>query len=307
MDFRQLQYILKVAEERSFSRAAQKLFISQPSLSQYIQKIELELGVQLFDRSSTPLRLTFAGELYTETAKGILDLKDQLYQQIEDITNLKKGRVTIGLSPFRSTYIMPKILPSFYDKFPDIEVVLVEDTSSNLENLAMKGTTDLTLMTSPIQQDIFDFEPIISEEILVVIPSNHPVQKKVRHKTTNKSNYPVIQLKELHDEPFILLKKDQKLHKIATFLCEQVGFSPRIILESESIEAAHALVAAGMGITFVPDTLVSSNQTPSHPLYCSVDKLRPTRDLVLAYRKGRYLSVAAREFIATTKTIFSKT
>jgi DNA-binding transcriptional LysR family regulator len=306
MDFRQLEYILKVAEERSFSMAAQKLFIAQPSLSQYIQKIELQLGVQLFDRSSTPLKLTYAGELYIETAKRILDLKDQLYQQIDDIANIKKGRVTIGLSPFRTTYIMPKVLPFFHHKFPGIEIVLVEGPSKELENLALKGTTDITIMTSPIQQNLFDFETIISEEVLVAIPPNHAIQKRIDFKTINKSTYPLIQLKELRDEPFILLKKDQKLHKIATFLCEQAGFSPRIILESESIEAAHALVTAGMGITFVPETLTTFHKTSAHPLYCSLDKLRPTRDLVIAYRKGRYLSVAAREFITNTKAIFSK-
>lgn len=306
MDFKQMQYILKVAEERSFSKAAQKLFIAQPSLSQYIRKAELELGAQLFDRSSAPLKLTFAGELYIETAKRILDLKDQLSQQIDDITNLKKGRVTIGLSPFRSAYIMPKVLPFFHNKFPGIEVVLVEDISINLEKLAMNGTTDVTLMTSPIQQNIFNFEPIMSEEILVVIPPNHPIQKTVNHITVNDSIRPVIQLKDLRDEPFIMLKKDQQLHKIATTLCEQAGFSPRVILESESIEAAHALVTAGMGITFVPDTLIPSHQTPPYPLYCSVDESRPTRDLVIAYKKGRYLSVAAREFISNIKAIFSK-
>jgi DNA-binding transcriptional LysR family regulator len=305
MDFRQLQYILKVAEERSFSKAAQKLFIAQPSLSQYIQKIEIELGVQLFDRSITPLKLTFAGELYVETAKRILDLKDQLYHQIDDIANFKKGRITIGLSPFRSTYIMPKVLPFFHEKFPGIEVILVEGTSSELENLAMKGTTDLTLMTSPIQQNIFDFETIMTEEILVVLPPNHPIQNKVHYTTADKSIRPFINLKALRDEPFILLKKDQKLHKIATFLCEQSGFSPRIILESESIEAAHALVTAGMGITFVPDTLTLFRQAPPYPIYCSLEQSRPTRDLVVAYRKGRYLSVAAKEFIANTKAIFS--
>lgn len=305
MDFRQLQYILKVAEERSFSKAAQKLFIAQPSLSQYIQKIELELGVQLFDRSCTPLKLTFAGELYVETAIRILDLKDQLYKQIDDIANSKKGRVTIGLSAFRSTYTMPKVLPSFHDKFPDIEVILVEGNSSELESLAIKSITDLTLMTLPIQQEIFDFEPIMSEEILVVIPPNHPMEKRIYERNTKKPTHPVIQLKDLRDEPFILLKKDQKLRKIAISLCEQAGFSPRVILESESIEAAHALVTAGMGITFIPDTLTLLHKTPPHPLYCSVDESKFTRDLVIAYKKGRYLSVAAKEFIANTKAIFS--
>lgn len=306
MDFRQLQYILKVAEERSFSKAAQKLFISQPSLSQFIQKVEIDLGAQLFDRSSSPLKLTFAGELYIETAKNILDLKDQLYRQISDIANLKKGRVTIGLSPFRSTYIMPKVLPFFHDKYPDIEVVLVEGNSSNLENIALRGSTDLTLMTSPIQKNLFDFEPILTEEILIAIPPNHPIQKQANYKIINDSMRPVIQLKDLSNEPFILLKKDQKMHELATSLCKQAGFSPRIILESESIEAAHALVRAGMGITFIPDTLTPHHKTTPYPFYCSMDKLTPTRDLVIAYKKGRYLSLAAREFISSIKAIFSQ-
>lgn len=306
MDFRQLQYILKVAEERSFSKAAQKLFIAQPSLSQYVQKIELELGVQLFDRSCTPLKLTFAGELYVETAMRILDLKDQLYKQIDDIANSKKGRVTIGLSAFRSTYIMPKVLPLFHDKFPGIEVILVEGNSNELESLALKNISDLTLMTLPIQQDVFDFEYIMSEEILVAIPPNHPIQKRIVQKNINKCIRPVVQLNELRNEPFILLKKDQKLRKIAISLCEQAGFSPRVILESESIEAAHALVTAGMGITFIPEILTLFHRIPPYPLYYSVGESKFYRDLVIAYKKGRYLSVAAKEFIANTKAILSK-
>lgn len=305
MDFKQMQYILKVAEEKSFSKAAQKLFIAQPSLSQYIRKAELELGTQLFDRSTSPLKLTFAGELYIETAKCILDLKNQLSQQIDDITNLKKGRVTIGLSTFRSTYIMPKVLPFFHNKFPDIEVILIEDTSSNLEKLATKGVTDITLMTTPIKQNIFHFEHIMTEEILVALPPNHPIQKTVDYTAANKNGRPVIKLEELQDEPFIMLKKDQKLHKIVDALCEQAGFSPKVILESESVEAAHALVTAGMGVTFIPDTLTLNCQKIHHPLYYSIDKLRPTRDLVIAYRKGRYLSAATREFITNMKAIFS--
>ena len=179
MDFRKLQYMLKVAEEKSFSKAAQKLYIAQPSLSQYIQKLELQLGVQLFDRSTNPLRLTYAGELYAETAKNILNLKDQLSNQMEDISNFKKGRLTIGLSAFRSTYVMPKILPRFHEKFPGIDVVLVEGNSVKLEELAIKGITDISLMTLPIKENFFSYEPILSEKILLAIPPQHPACKEI--------------------------------------------------------------------------------------------------------------------------------
>lgn len=300
MDFRQLQYMLKVAEEKSFSKAAQKLFIAQPSLSQYIQKLEQQLGVELFDRTTIPLRLTFAGELYIETAKKILDLKDQLSQQMEDIANLKKGRLTIGLSAFRTTYIMPRVLPSFHAQFPGIEVVLVEGTSSELSDLALKGSTDITVMTLPVQENLFNYESIFTEEILVAIPQNHPVKAKADYSLGNNF-FPKINLWSLREEPFILLKQHQKLHQIADYLCAQAGFKPHIILESESIEAAHALVAAGMGVTFVPDTLPKYSNPLNRPLYFSVAEPRPTREMVIAYRKDRYLSGAAHEFIAKMK------
>jgi DNA-binding transcriptional LysR family regulator len=303
MDFRQLQYMLKVAEERSFSKAAQKLYIAQPSLSQYIQNLESQLGVQLFDRTTVPLRLTYAGELYIETAKKILDLQYQLSQQMEDIANLKKGRLTIGLSPFRSTYIMPKILPLFHERFPGIEVILLEGTSSELEELALKGSTDISIMTLPIEDKFFHYESVLIEEILVAVPSRHPFDEIAKFTPAGTNLHPAISLSELKDEPFIMLKQDQKLHLIAASLCKQAGFKPRIVLESESIEAAHALAAAGMGITFVPDTLTSFRTISQSPLYFSIADETPKREMVVAYRKGRYLSKAANEFIAIMKDI----
>lgn len=301
MDFRHLQYILMVAEERSFSKAAQKLYIAQPSLSQYIQKLEHQLGVQLFDRSTTPLKLTYAGELYIETTKKILDLKDQLSQQMEDIANLKKGRLTIGLSPFRSTYIMPKVLPLFIEKYPGIEVVLLEGTSPELVDYAVKGTTDISIMTLPVQETLLSYEEIFREEILVALPQRHPLIEKLNVSFIDHNSYPKINLTLLEDDSFILLKQDQKLHQIAVQLCKQAGFKPQIILESESIEAAHALATAGMGATFVPDTLAYFGNTINKPLYCSIENLQSMRTLVVAYRKGRYLSKAASKFINIMK------
>ncbi|MEK6263875.1 MAG: LysR family transcriptional regulator [Clostridium sp.] len=298
MDFRQLQYMLKVAEEKSFSKAAQKLYIAQPSLSQYIQKLENHLGVQLFDRSTSPLRLTYAGELYAETAKNILNLNEQLTIQMEDISNFKKGRLTIGLSALRSTYLMPKILPLFHEKFPGIDVVLVEGNSVKLEYLAIKGITDITIMTLPINNNIFCNEPILKEKIILALPPNHPMCKRVITKHYAQHTYPEISLNELCDEPFILLKQHQKLHQIAVSLCKQAGFSPKIILESESIEATHALVSSGMGIAFIPDSIAIFPQTSTDPVYFLIKDLETTRSLVVCYIKRKYLSRASKEFIS---------
>ncbi|MGK0465332.1 LysR family transcriptional regulator [Clostridium sp.] len=313
MEFRQLQYMLTVAEEKSFSKAAQKLYIAQPSLSQYIQKLEQQLGVQLFDRSTNPLRLTYAGELYAETAKKILSLNLQLSNQMEDISNFKKGRITIGLSSFRSAYIIPKVLPLFHKKFPGIDVVLVEGNSVKLEDLAVKGITDISIMTLPIKENFFSYEPIFRENILLAMPPNHPICKKSltnhrshQHDAASADNiHSEISLHELRDEPFILLKQHQKLHQIATSLCKQAGFSPKIILESESIEATHALVSSGMGIAFIPDSITLFPQTSITPIYFLIKDLETTRTLAVAYIKKRYLSRAAKEFITIMKDVLS--
>lgn len=309
MDFHKLQYMLKVAEEKSFSKAAQKLYIAQPSLSQYIQKLEQQLGVQLFDRSTNPLRLTYAGEQYAKTARTILDLKDQLTKQMEDISNFKKGRLTIGLSTFRSTYIMPRILPLFHEKFPGIDVVLVEGNSLKLEDLAIKGITDISIMTLPIKENLFSFEPILREKTLLAFPPSHPIAKKMLANHYDEKyhaadhTYPEIFLNELRDEPFILLKQHQKLHHIAVSLCKQAGFKPNIILESESIEATQAFVSLGMGITFIPDTITLLAKTPTTPVYFQIKDLDTTRTLVVSFIKKRYLSRAAQEFIAIIKDV----
>lgn len=307
MNFRELQYVLVLEEERSFSRAAQKLFIAQPSLSQYISKLEEKLGMQLFDRSTVPLQLTYAGELYVEMAKNILGLKDQLTRQIDDIHSLKKGRLTIGLSTFRSSYVLPKVLPPFKQAFPGIEVFLMEGTVHELEEYAKKGTTDLSIMTLPISSEYFSYEPILTEELLVAVPPTHQLRSQ---SNSNHSGIPYslprISLADLRDDPFIVL--GHRLRQTTLDLCQQAGFKPKIILTTRSTEAAHALVAEGLGVTIIPDTLVLLGNILKHPLYFSID-LPPTEDplttriLTLAYHKERYLSKAAQEFISLTKNL----
>lgn len=303
MDFRQFDYMLKVAEEKSISKAAKELYISQPSLSQYILKLEQQLGVQLFDRTTNPLRLTLAGELYAETAVRILDLQNELTRKLDDIANLQKGSVTIGLSPFRSTYILPSVLPLFKQAYPGIEVKLAEGTMSELEDLTLKGITDFSFMTLPVQEELLSYDPILTEEILVAVPPNHSLRTKLNDLPQPSDTFPTVQLEELSDEPFIILKQGHRLRQVAIDLCHRAGFKPRIILETRSAEAAHSLVTAGTGVTFIPDTLVWFGNTAQHPLYFSLEKPVPTRTLVAAYRDGRYLSAASRMFIAMTKEI----
>lgn len=303
MEYRQMRYVLKVAEERSFSQAAKKLYIAQPSLSQCIQRLEKQLGVLLFDRTVTPLRLTFAGERYIDTAKQILSLNDQLIQQMDDIADLKTGRLTIGSSPFRSTYLLPQVLPIFQKQYPGIEIILAEGTTAELEEFVLNGTTDFSIVLLPLAEDIFAYKPILIEELLIALSPNHPLSKENKDSNSNQPPWPKIKISQLKDVPFIQMKHGQRLHQTLLDLCTQSGFKPKIILESQSMEAAQALVVTGLGATLLPDTLVRLRHMSKHPCYFSIEESLNTRTAVIAYRKGKYLSKAARLFISLMEEI----
>lgn len=300
MEYRHLKYVLTVAEEKSISMAAKKLYISQPSLSQLILKLEDKIGFPLFDRSCTPLKLTYVGELYIDTAKKMLDLSDQFTKKVDDFANLRRGRLTIGSSPFRSTYLLSQIIPVFEQRFPGLELILKEDTTRRLEELALNGLTDLSISLLPINTTFFDYEELFQEELLLALPPNHPLCMKFHRQPGDYHNPPQIKLQEVKETSFILLDQGQKLHNTLFDLCNKANFRPRILLETQSMNAAQALVGAGMGAALLPDTLIRASNLSKSPCYFSLSPV-PVRTVIVAYCKGRYLSKAAIEFINLMK------
>ncbi|HBO38594.1 MAG TPA: LysR family transcriptional regulator [Pasteurellaceae bacterium] len=296
MEFRQFKYVLKVAEERNFSAAAKKLFISQPSLSQFIQKVEEQVGAPLFDRSVSPLKLTYIGQLYIENARTIMDQQKQFEQQVDDVLNVRQGRVIVGSSPFRSAYLLSRILPIFRRQYPNIELILKEDNTRNLEELALNGETDLSLSLLPLNEQLFDYKVLFEERMLLALPPEHPISLRLRLKAGDHSYMPQISLTELKDSPFIQMNKSHKLHQMLLKYCQKAGFVPHVVLQTESMTTAQALSGAGIGVTLLPETLVTAEHFDKEPCYCEADS-KPHRTVVAVYRKDRYLSRAAKAFI----------
>jgi LysR family hydrogen peroxide-inducible transcriptional activator len=295
MEFRQLLYTIQIAAERNFSRAAEKLHIAQPSLSQQLSKLEKELGVLLFKRSTNSVELTYAGSVFVDKAQQIVDMTDQLRREMEDIADMRKGRLVVGSLPMTGAHVLPHVLPVFREAYPDIEIVLIEETTKHLEQLTASGGTDVSLLSLPLVEPSFAYIPVLEEEIcLAVPPDHHLAQPEYKQKS--------IPISTLRDEPFILLKKGQGFRAIAHDLCQTAGFEPRVVFESGNIETVQSLVAAGMGIAFLPKMMIRSDWQSRAPTYLTLEG-RPTRMLVIAYRKGRYLSNAAEAFIS----IFRKT
>ncbi|WP_028561229.1 LysR family transcriptional regulator [Paenibacillus pinihumi] len=297
MELRQLHYVIQIAAEKNFSRAAEKLHIAQPSLSQQLSKLEKEIGVLLFRRTTNSVDLTHAGAAFVEKAQAILDAVDQLKQEMDDLAHMRKGRLVVGSLPITGSHVLPLVLPVFQSLYPEIEIVLVEDSSSKLEQLTASGQTDLSLLSLPLQEPSLSWEPLIEEKICLAVPPQHRLAQAAAN-----DGGPGVRIEDLRHEPFIILKKGQGFRKITLDLCQNAGFEPRIVFESTNIETVQSLAAAGMGIAFVPMMVARAGWSQLAPAYLRLAEPAPSRTLVIASRKGRYLSKAAEAFIQTMKT-----
>lgn len=298
MDLKEFEYVLAINEEKSFSKAAKKLFISQPSLSQYINRLESQMGVTIFDRNTIPLSLTYEGELYIKAVNDIINIVDNLHKEFDDVSSIKKGRINIGLTPSKANNPLPAILPVFKKEYPGIELKITEENSSVLEDMLLRGQVDLCMMNLPIKSKGIEYEPIIKENLYLAAPPEFVP----RHTTHNDTPYPQIDIKDLSDEQFIFLHPSQRLRQIADAVFSKANIKPHVLLETSGIETALRLSAAGMGFCLVPEFSVKYAGLTKQPKYYSLSSdLNWT--LVIAYRENTYRTKAAVAFAETVKKV----
>jgi LysR family transcriptional regulator, hydrogen peroxide-inducible genes activator len=292
MEIRQLHYVLMLAEARSFSKAAERLHLAQPSLSQQVIKLEKEFGVSLFERRPGDIQLTYAGERFVAQAAKIIDQIGQLKKEMMDLAKLEKGQLIIGSLPITGAHLLPPVLPLFQKEFPGVELVLMEETTTHLVQMTARGQTDFSLLSLPISNPDLEVIPVLTEEILLAVPPNHPFAALESIEMTNCQN-----------EPFIFLKKGQGFRDIVHKLCLEAGFEPHVVFESTNIETVQSLVAAGIGIAFIPKMISRTRRSGVVPVYLPIRPMAPTRTLVIGYKRGRYLSKAATAFIRIMKEL----
>lgn len=308
INFLNLEYFLVAAEELNFTRAAKRLYISQQSLSNHISNLEKEFDVDLFHRTS-PLTLTYAGQVLRTKAREILDLREETYQEIADIKDFSKGQLTIGVSHTRGCKILPEILPVYKERFPGIQLHLKEGNSSELDADLLHGEVDLIVGLLPFRVENIETVPICEEEILLVVPD--PVLEKAfpgRLSEIKERLLTDTDLSILKECPFLLINPGNRVRSLADEMFEEAQFTPNIILETENIETVMALAAKGMGITFYPKMFISSH-APLQNLalehgslnFYSLNYPKAHSVLAIGYHKGHYMSRATKEFINIAK------
>jgi DNA-binding transcriptional LysR family regulator len=300
MNDRQLRYILTISEKGNITAAAQKLFISQPSLSYLLSHVEAELGIKLFDRSITPLALTDAGECYIEAAKQILNIHRKLKNQIEDIQHLRKGRLTIGCSPQLSSIFFPAFLPTFIKKNPGIQVNLVEENLLALEELLASGDIEIAFTNAVINNKAFGHVPLFNDELLLMAPNSFTPSKI---EMSQKSNFPIINLSCLEDCSFVLLKPKHRIRQMIDRIFNDCDFQPNIILETSNWETCYSMVAEGLAFTILPNLPLKRLHWPDQMVKQYGLSYNNHRQHSIYYRKNSSHPELIESFISLVQSI----
>lgn len=316
MTSQQIEYVLTLAQQGSFSKAARRLSVSQPSLSQYIINIENQLGTPLFNRSATPIKLTPAGEAYVRAAVQIKSIEENLRNEISDIEDLKAGSLRLGTTIFRACSMLPRSIAEFCRVYSGVKVSVTEDASEHLIEKILNGEIDILIGTGDYDPKLFDSEPLADERLLLAVPTDSPINESLAEsrltaedicsKSMQYLTAKPVDLSVLSDENVIVCDDGMEFtaEKIYDIFAGS-GVTPKYSLQVRSVESAFSFVKAGLGVSFLPDSLIRFGDFRSHPYYYPLTDKVAKNVISLVYRKNGFLSKAAREYGLILKQLIS--
>lgn len=288
MDIRHLKYFIEVSRFSSFTRAADHLFVTQPTISKMIKNLEGELGVELFDRSRKQLVLTDAGRVILDQAQTIDKAFDNLQTELDDLLGLQKGHIRIGLPPIMDADHFIRILGDFHKIYPNITFQLLENGAKKIEEDINNDKLDVGITVLPTDEEEFHYFSFMKEELKVVVPPSHAL-------ATRKQ----IKLEELKDEQVILFNKDFALNDRITEACKEAGFIPKVVSESSQWDFIGKMIASELGISILPYSV--SNLLKEEVYAINVVKPMIEWDLAIIWKKNHYLSYATKEWLKFTQ------
>ena len=287
MNSRQLQYAVLLAEMRNFSHVADRLKISQPALSKQIISLENELEVKLFDRSSIPLTLTPAGEFFIEKARELLFQEDLLLKTMSRYQTGEIGKLVIGVAPFRSLYLMPKLIRALKEHFPHLQVVLAEYTLSLLQKGLAEGAYDFAIMNLPVDETAFDVIPLEPDTLVLAVP-NHMLS--LIEPTPDLHAGSPVDLACCEKLPFAVVSPEQEMRKLFDKLCSLAEIHPYIYTEVVGITTAWAMAREGIAATLLPKQFVQNEASRYDVTLLELKQTTYTRQPAIVTRRGQFVS-----------------
>ena len=298
MEHREMEYVIVIAQERNLSKAAERLFISQPALSRFLVKLENDLGTPLFERKNRQYFPTMAGELYLDTAREILRLQQQFNAELKSLIQTSRGVISMGITPGRGHTILPHVLPAFREYFPDYEIQVHEENVDTLEQYLMNGTIEVVFFTvlekSRLAQKCYTCELLSREELVICTPRKGNYE--LLAKAVSGRRYPWIDLKDLENDCFLTLKKNMRLGQFSAAILEKYQIEPRVV-ELSTIDTALALVARQYGVAFASGYRINEHEYANEISVFSFGDQPELWDFVAAYKNDTPLKQPVRQLI----------
>ena len=301
---REYEYVVAIAKYQNITKAAESLYVGQPTLSKFLKTLEDELGVALFRKSGHKYYPTYAGERYIAKAEQILRLQRDLDHEISDIIERHVGVLRVGFPTMRCTYMLPCTLPPFREIYPNIKVEITEGPSSELDQKLINSEIDLAFYNQHSSDDIpmIQSEVLGIEELLICVPKGHPVG---RHAKPNPhSRYPKLDVRYLKNETVLMLHESQRTRRIMDHYLKKQNITFENVMYTNNIPAIMELIAVGYGVSFLSEPHIFYHSLEDSIDCDSCGETRMTSALVVAKRKNSYLPSYANDFIELTKRLY---
>jgi DNA-binding transcriptional LysR family regulator len=300
-----LRHIEAILETGSIVAASRKLFVSQPSLTQYVKRVEAEYEIEIFDRSSTPWKLTQEGEKLLEAQRRIDAIERECRQYFADRKGLKTGAIRVGSTAYRTATLLNPVLSVFKRAYPGISVSVEEGTTREVIDWADAGRVDCAFAVTEMVPSSMEHEKVFAEGVLVGLAPDHPIARGASA-PAQLEDLPEIDFKGLADTPFIIMKSGQIFHEYFNRLCEKYRVLPPVSLETQSILTVPALIATGLGAALIPSTIAEGCRERDVVLFRLPAGDLPVNEVSIAWRRGRYQGYAARAFIQTCLQVLGR-
>lgn len=313
---REMEYVYGVYKEGSFSKAAKKLFVSQPALSSTIKKLEQELNTPLFDRSCNPIQVTEAGRIYVNTIEEIIEIEKRLDRYFDELHSMKTGSLTIAAGSFFCSYSLPLHLKPFLEQYPNITVTFMEDHAHDeMSRLLKSGQIDFVLTSTSEPYKNYSRQFFSQEQLIIAVPQKYITKDSLKEyqysfRDVIKGRHtmpdsPTVSLREFKDIPFISLNRDSELYQRTQLLFQNVDISPRITMYLDQILTAYYMVWHGYGFSIIRDSTLNIVPLPAdngnNVVFYKIDDPLTMRNIYFYHKPSEYLSIAARMFIEYTK------
>ena len=285
MELRQLQYFVKVAQKEHVTQAAEELHVAQSAVSRQIHQLEEELGVNLFMQKGRNLQLTPVGQLFCKRVEGIMKDLDRAVAEIHEFLDPEQGEIRIGFPHSLGIHLIPSVVAEFRQKYPNVKFRFKQGMFPTLIRDVVSAEVDLAFVSPfPERHEQVDGDIVLTEELFAILPPNHKL-----------AGAKEIRLEQLKDERFILFSKGYSLRPIVWHACLEAGFTPKIAFEGEETDTIRGLVAAGMGVSILPEMALFQTN-PLQPARVRITEPKVTRSIGLIHRADEKLPPVAQAF-----------